>query len=68
MPMVDEAMQQHETAFEEMKLNLIDSGLDEQSATEKAYSNIFSSSPKGTRRYLCGVPLVNKPTKQGSIS
>ena len=32
MPMVDEAMQQHETGFEEMKKNLIDSGLDEQSA------------------------------------
>ena len=41
MPMVDEAMQQDETAFEEMKNNLIDSGLDEQSAREKAYSNIF---------------------------
>ena len=41
MPMVDEAMQQHEAAFEEMKKNLIDSGLDEQSAGEKAYSNIF---------------------------
>ena len=41
MPMVDEAMQQHGAAFEEMKNNLIDSGLDEQSAREKAYSNIF---------------------------
>ena len=34
-------MQQHETAFEEMKMSLIDSGLDEKSAIEKAYSNIF---------------------------
>ena len=41
MPMVDEAMQQHEAAFEEMKMNVIDSGLDEQSAREKAYSDIF---------------------------
>ena len=41
MPIVDEGMQQHEAAFEEMKMNMIDSGLDEQSAREKAYSNIF---------------------------
>ena len=41
MLMVDEELQQHEAAFEEMKMNLIDSGLDEQSAREKAYSNIF---------------------------
>ena len=41
IPMVDEAVKQHEAAFEEMKKNLIDSGLDEQSAREKAYSNIF---------------------------
>ena len=46
MPMVDEAMKQHETAFEEMKKNLIDSGLDEQSDGEKAYSNIFLSSKR----------------------
>ena len=41
MPMVDEAMEQHDVAFEEMKMNLIDSGLDEQSAREKAYSKKF---------------------------
>ena len=41
IPMVEEAMQQHEIAFEEMKMSLIDSGLDEKSAIEKAYSNIF---------------------------
>ena len=32
MPLVDEAMQKHKTAFEEMKINLMQSGLDEQSA------------------------------------
>ncbi len=41
MPMVEEAMQKHKTAFEEMKMNLIHSGLDEQSAEEKAYSNVL---------------------------
>ena len=41
MPMVEEAMQEHKTAFQEMKMNLIHSGLDEQSAGEKAYSSIL---------------------------
>ena len=41
MPMIEEAMQKHKTAFEEIKMNLIHSGLDEQSAEEKAYSIIF---------------------------
>ena len=34
MPMVEEAMQKHKTAFQEMKMNLIHSGLDEQTAGE----------------------------------
>ena len=41
MPMVEEAMQKYKTGFEEMKINLIHSGLDEQSAGEKAYSDIL---------------------------
>ena len=41
MPMVEEAMQEHKTAFQEMKMNLIHSGLDEQTAGEKAYSSIL---------------------------
>ncbi len=40
MPMVEGAMQKHKVAFEEMKINLIESGIDEQSAEEKAYSNV----------------------------
>ena len=40
MPVVEEAMQEHNTGFQEMKMNLIHSGLDEQTAGEKAYSNI----------------------------
>ena len=38
---MQEAMQEHKTAFEEMKMNLIHGGLDEQSAEEKAYSNVL---------------------------
>ena len=41
MPMVEQAMQKHKTAFEQMKMNLILSGLDKQSAGEKAYSSIL---------------------------
>ena len=41
MPMVEQAMQKHKTAFEGMKMNLIHSGLDKQSAGEKAYSSIL---------------------------
>ena len=41
MPMVEEAMQKHKAAFQEMKMNLTQSGLDEQTAEETAYSNIL---------------------------
>ena len=46
MPLVDEAMQKHKTTFEEMKINLMHSGLDEQSAAEEAYSNILPTLQK----------------------
>ena len=38
MPMVEEAMQKHKAAFQEMKMNLTHSGLDEETAGETAYS------------------------------
>ena len=38
MPMVEEAMQKHKAAFQEMKMNLTQSGLDEETAGETAYS------------------------------
>ena len=41
MPIVEEAMQEHKTTFEGKKMNLIHSGLDKQSAEEKAYSNVL---------------------------
>ncbi len=41
MPMVEEAMQKHRPDFKKMKMNLVDSGLDEQSAGEKAYLNVL---------------------------
>ena len=39
--MVEEAMQKHKAAFEEIKMNLIYNGLDEKSAGQKAYSDIL---------------------------
>ncbi len=44
--MVEEAMQKHKTTFEEMKMNLIHSGLDEESAEEIAYSNVYTCSKR----------------------
>ena len=41
MPMVEEAVQKHKAAFEEMKMNYIERGLDKQSADQKAYSDIL---------------------------
>ena len=46
MPMVEEAMQKHKTAFEEVKKNLIYDGLDEKSAGQKAYSDILPTLQK----------------------
>jgi hypothetical protein len=40
-PMVEEAMQKHEAAFEDMKTNLIHNGLEEKSAAEEAYFSIL---------------------------
>ena len=47
MPMVEEAMQKHKAAFEEIKMNLIYNGLDEKSAEQKAYSDILPILQKG---------------------
>ena len=46
VPMVEEAIQKHRTAFQEMKMNLVLSGLDEQTGGEEAYSNILSDLQK----------------------
>ena len=46
MPLVDEAMQNYKAAFQEMKTNLMQSGLDEQSAGEEAYSNFLPTLQK----------------------
>jgi hypothetical protein len=45
-PLIEEAKKRNNIAFEEMKESLINSGLDEQSAKDKAYSNILSKLQK----------------------
>ena len=49
MPMVEEAMQKHKAAFQEIKMNLTHSGLDEQTAGETDYSNILPELQKELR-------------------
>ena len=39
-------MQKHKTAFEEMKMDFVHSGLDEQTAGGKAYSNVLAELQK----------------------
>ena len=46
MPMIEEAMQKHKAAFQEMKMNLTHSGLDEQTAGETQFTLIFCLSSK----------------------
>ena len=46
IPLIEEAKQISNIAFEKMKERLINSGLDEQSAKDKAYSNILSKLQK----------------------
>jgi uncharacterized Zn finger protein len=41
IPLIEEVKQRSNIAFEEMKESLINSGLDEQSAKDKAYYNIL---------------------------
>ena len=56
IPVVEEAMQKYKTAFEEMKMNLVYSGRqDEQTPGEEAHSNILLSCSVGLygKRLLC---------------
>ena len=48
--MVEEAMQKHKTAFQEMKMNLVYSDLEEQTAGEEAYSDILPELKKKLER------------------
>ena len=51
MPMVEVGIQKNRTAFEELKMYLIHSGLDKQSAGEKAYSSILPKLQKELKNF-----------------
>jgi hypothetical protein len=58
--LIEEAKQISNIAFEEMKESLINSGLDEQSAKDKAYSNILPKlqKEKSEKKKIChGIPM-----------
>ena len=64
MPMVEEAMQKHKAAFQEMKINLTQSGLDEETAGETAYSNILPELQKELETiYLQRLQWIQQPKK-----
>jgi hypothetical protein len=42
IPLIEEAKQRRNVALEEMKESLINTGLDEQSAKDKAFSNVHA--------------------------
>ena len=67
MPMVEEAMQNHRTTFKEIKMNLIHSGLDEQSAIEKAYANILPKIQKILESIYMERPLWMQQLKKDPI-
>ena len=67
MPMVEQAMQKRKTAFEEMKRNLIHSGLDMQSAGEKAYSSILPKLQKELENIYMELLLWMKQLKNDPV-
>ena len=67
MPMVEQAMQKHNTAFEEMKMNLIHSGLGKQSTGEKAYSSILPKLQKELENIYMDRLLLMKQLKNDPV-
>ena len=67
MPMVEEAMQKHKAAFEEIKMKLIYNGLDEKSATQKAYSNILPILQKHLESIYKNRPLWIRQLKSDPV-
>ena len=64
--MVEQAMQKHKTAFEDVKMNLIHSGLDKQSAGEKTSSSILPKLQKKLENIYMERLFVDEGTKESS--
>ena len=67
IPLIEEAKQRSNIAFEEMKESLINSGLDEQSAKDKAYSNILPKLQKELENIYMERLLWMKQLKKDSV-
>jgi hypothetical protein len=55
IPLIEEAKQRSNIGFEEMKESLINSGLDDQSAKDKAYSNILPKPKRNWKIFIWSV-------------
>ena len=55
IPLIEEAKQRSNIAFEETKESLVNSGLDEESATKLAYLNILPKLQKELEAFTCNV-------------
>ena len=64
IPLIEEAKQRGNKAFEEMKESLISSGLDEKSVKDKAYSNILPKLQKELEKIYFGASLADETTKE----
>jgi hypothetical protein len=67
IPLIEEAKQRSNIAFEEMKESLINSGLDEQSAKDKAYSNILPKLQKELENIYMERLLWMKQLKKDTV-
>ena len=67
IPLIEEAKQRSNIAFQEMKEILINSGLDEQSAKDKAYSNILPKLQKELENIYMERLLWMKQLKKDSV-
>jgi hypothetical protein len=65
--LIEEAKQRSNIAFEEMKESLINSGLDEQSAKDKAYSNILLKLQKELENIYMERLLLMKQLKKDPV-
>jgi hypothetical protein len=67
IPLIEEAKQRSNIVFEEMKESLINSGLDEQSAKDKAYSNILPKLQKELENIYMGRLVWMKQLKKDPV-
>ena len=65
IPLIEEAKQRSNIAFEETRESLLNSGLDEESATKLAYSKYSTKTPERTRKRLHARSHVDGTIQKG---